>query len=131
MNTHTAPTIADELAPSAVKVTPVSIQIGTRVARTLFVSTFPRYLNVGWFSPIVNFDEEFDASISINPEDPAATLKRLRDQLARLESEAMEEQAAGKVRNPMLETAMGDIEQLRDQLQQGTDRFFKVGIYIT
>lgn len=131
MNTGKSPSLIDQLAPSAVTITPTSIQVGTRVARTVFISTFPRYLNVGWFSPLINLDQQFDTSIVVNPEDSASTLKRLRDQLGRLESQAMEEQAAGKVRDPMLETAIGDIEELRDKLQQGTDKFFKVGIYIT
>jgi len=58
-------------------------------------------------------------------------LKQLRDQLARLEAQVMEESSTGKVRNPILETAIQDIESLRDRLQQGTDRFFELGVYIT
>jgi len=70
-------------------------------------------------------------SIYINPKNTAQVLRQLRDQLARLEAEVMEESASGKVRNPILETAIQDIETLRDKLQQGTDRFFELGIYIT
>lgn len=121
----------EQLAPSAVTVTPTSIQVGARLARTLFLATYPRYLNAGWFSPIINLDRQFDASIYVHPEDTPATLKHLRDQLGRLEAQAIEEQTAGKVRDPALQTAMGDIEHLRDQLQLGTDKFFKVGMYIT
>ena len=32
---------------------------------------------------------------------------------------------------PILETALQDIETLRDQLQQGTEKFFKFGLYMT
>ena len=58
-------------------------------------------------------------------------LKQLRDQLTRLEAQAMEEASKGKVRDPILETAIQDIEMLRDRLQQGTDKFFELGVYIT
>lgn len=119
------------LAPSAFSVSPNHIQVGNQYARTILVATFPRYLHTNWFSPIINLDRVFDVSLYINPRNTAQVLKQLRDQLARLEAEVMEESAAGKVRNPILETAIQDIEALRDKLQQGTDRFFELGIYIT
>lgn len=119
------------LAPSAFKVFPGYIRVGDKYARTIFLATYPRYLHTSWFSPVINLDRVFDISIYINPKNTAQLLKQLRDQLARLEAQVMEETAAGKVRNPILETAIQDIENLRDKLQQGTDRFFELGVYIT
>lgn len=119
------------LAPSALKVTPNYIQVGEKYARTVFMGTYPRFLNAGWFSPIINLDRVLDISIYVIPQDTSDVLKQLRVQLARLEAQIMEEQAAGNVRNPVLETAIGDIEVLRDKLQQGTERFFRVGVYVT
>src|SRR3990167_5113034 len=124
-------TTPEMLAPSALSVTPNYIQIGTKYARTIFLATYPRYLNTSWFSPIINLDRVFDVSIFVLPKNTAEMLRKLRDQLARLESQAMEEASKGKVRNPMLETAMQDIEMLRDMLQQGTEKLFDLGIYIT
>jgi len=123
--------IGDLLAPSAFSVSPNYIQIGGKFARTVFLATYPRYLHTSWFSPIINLDQVFDISIFVLPKNTAAVLKQLRDQLARLQSQAMEESAQGKVRDPILETAMEDIELLRDRLQQGTDKFFELGVYIT
>jgi len=119
------------LAPSAFSVSANHVQIGNKFSRTIFLATYPRFLHTNWFSPIINLDREFDISIYINPKNTAEVLRKLRDQLARLEAEVMEESAAGKVRNPILETAIQDIESLRDRLQQGTDRFFELGIYLT
>jgi len=130
--TESAPkTIDDFLAPSAIDISSGYIQIGNQFARTLFVVTYPRYLNTSWFSPIINLDRPLDVSIFAHPQDTGNILKQLRDRLGRLEAQAMEEQAAGKVRDPVLETAINDIEALRDKLQQGTDRFFELGLYIT
>ena len=123
--------IGDLLAPSAFSVSPNYIQIGGKFARTVFLATYPRYLHTSWFSPIINLDQVFDISIFVLPKNTAAVLKQLRDQLARLQSQAMEESAQGKVRDPIPETAMEDIELLRDRLQQGTDKFFELGVYIT
>lgn len=123
--------IDEFFAPSALKVSPNNIQIGSQYARTIFMATYPRYLHTNWFSPVINLDRVFDLSIYINPKNTSSVLKQLRDQLARLEAQVMEETSAGKVRNPILETAIQDIESLRDKLQQGTDRFFELGVYIT
>jgi len=124
-------TLQDVLAPPAMKIDSNYIQIGERFVRTLFVSTYPRFLNANWLSPIVNLDEVFDIAIYIHPKDTATVLKQLRDQLARLEAQAIEESEKGKVRNPRLETAINDIESLRDSLQQGTEKFFSVGLYLS
>lgn len=127
-----APKLIDDLlAPSAIDIASSHLQIGDTFARTIFVATFPRYLNTNWFSPVVNLDRPLDVSIFVHPEDTANMLRQLRDRLGRLEAQAIEEQAAGKVRDPIMETGMHDIEALRDKLQQGTDRFFRLGVYIT
>lgn len=119
------------LAPSAIKISPNFLQVGDKYARTIFIATYPRFLNANWLSPIVNLDKVLDISIFVTPQSTATMLKQLRDQLTRVQSQLMEEEAAGKVRNPMLETAVGDLESLRDNLQQGTERFFQVGLYVT
>src|SRR3989338_587739 len=127
-----APKKTDELlAPEAFSVSPNYKQVGNKFARTIFLATFPRYLQTNWFYPVLNLDRVLDISIFVLPKNTATVLKQLRDQLARLQSQVMEESSKGKVRDPMLETAMQDIEVLSDKLQQGTDKFFELGIYIT
>ncbi len=123
--------LAELLAPSALAITPNYIQIGEKYARTIFLATYPRYLHTNWFSPVINLDKVFDVSIFIQPKDTATVLKQLRDQLARLQSQQIEEAAKGKVRDPVLETGIGDIERLRDRLQPGHDKFFELGVYIS
>ncbi|OGN15439.1 MAG: conjugal transfer protein TraC [Candidatus Yanofskybacteria bacterium RIFCSPHIGHO2_02_FULL_44_12b] len=118
-------------APSAFNVSPGNLRVGDRYARTIFLTTYPRYLHTSWFSPLINIDRSMDISIYIVPKNTSLVLKQLRDQLARLQAQEMEESAAGKVRNPILETAIQDIETLRDRLQQGIDRFFELGVYVT
>lgn len=123
--------LPEYLAPGAFKIAPSHIQIGDKFARTIFLATYPRYLQTNWFSPVINLDRVFDISIFVLPKNTVAVLKQLRDQLTRFEAQAMEEASKGKVRDPILETAIQDIEVLRDRLQQGTDKFFELGIYIT
>ncbi len=128
---NSTPGLPETIAPAALSVASNNIQIGPKFARTIFLATYPRYLNTNWFSPIINLDRALDIAIFVHPKSTATLLKQLRDQLARLQAQAMEEASKGKVRDPILETAMGDIEVLRDKLQQGTDKFFELGVYIT
>ena len=85
------------LAPSAFKVSPNHIQIGNQYARTVFLATYPRYLHTNWFSPIINTDRVLDVSIYVNPKNTAEILRNLRDQLARLEAQVMEESMAHRI----------------------------------
>ncbi|MFH1769539.1 MAG: ATP-binding protein [Parcubacteria group bacterium] len=123
--------IDEFLAPAGVRLTSTHIQVGDLLARTLFISTFPRYVHTNWFSPIINLDRRFDVAVFVHPKDSGIVLKSLRNKLGKLEAQAMEENAGGNVRDPILETAISDIEGLRDRLQQGTERLFELGVYIT
>ena len=52
--------LKDVLSPSALEVSPTFVRLGAKLARTLFVFSYPRYLHTGWFSPIINLDKIFD-----------------------------------------------------------------------
>ncbi len=119
------------IAPSALQVNPGFLQIGDKYTRTIFVAAYPRYVNANWLSPVINLDRVIDIAMFVNPQPTADVLKKLRDQLTRIQAQLMEEEAAGKIRNPVLQTAAEDIETLRDSLQQGTEKFFQVGLYLT
>src|SRR3990167_932901 len=95
-------TLSEYLAPSAFSIAPSHIQVGDKFARTILLATYPRYLQTNWFSPVINLDRVLDISIFVLPKNTATVLKQLRDRLARLESQVMEETAKGKDRDPML-----------------------------
>lgn len=52
--------LEDIIAPSALEITPKSLNLGDKIARTFFVISYPRYLTDNWFSPIINLDKVFD-----------------------------------------------------------------------
>ncbi|MCL4437486.1 ATP-binding protein [Patescibacteria group bacterium] len=119
------------LAPSGVQVDSNYIKIGDKLAKTLFIFTYPRFLSTGWFEPIINQPSLFDISIYINPIDTGLALKTLKRKVAEVESQLNERMSKGLVRDPVLETAYADIEGLRDSLQQAREKLFSVGVYIT
>lgn len=123
--------LKDILAPSAFRVTSKYLEIDGKFATTVYVTTYPRFLDTNWFAPIVNFDVEFDIGMFIYPQDSAAILKQLRKRITQVSASISMQSEAGKVRDPQLETAYQDIEELRDRLVQGTERFFQFGLYLT
>ncbi len=124
-------TLRDLIAPPAIKLAPSFMQIGGVVSRTYFVITYPRYLSTNWFSPIINMDFAMDIALFIHPIETAEIMKNLRKSATQVQSQIHIEAEDGKIRDPMLETALGDIEGLRDKLQQGTEKFFRFGLYMT
>lgn len=124
-------TIRDLIAPPAIKLSPNTMQIGETLSRTYFVITYPRYLSTNWFSPIINIDFPMDIAIFMHPIDTGEILKNLRKSSTQVQSQIHIESEDGKIRDPILETALQDIEGLRDKLQQGTEKFFRFGLYMT
>lgn len=123
--------LKDILAPASFQVAAKYLQIDGRYCCTVFAVTYPRYLDTNWFAPIINFDLEFDVSMFIYPQDSAAILKQLRKRVTQVSASISMQAEAGKIRDPQLETAYRDIEELRDRLVQGTERFYQYGLYIT
>lgn len=122
---------ADIIAPSALKITPREMNLGDKLVRTFYVISYPRFLSDSWFSPIINLDKVFDVSIFIHPIDTAQLLRQFQKKVAEIESQILSRQEKGMVRDPVLDTAYRDIEQLRDNLQQAQERMFDVGLYLS
>jgi conjugal transfer ATP-binding protein TraC len=123
--------LRDIIAPSALKVNPKNLNLGEKMARTMFVISYPRYLTEEWFSPIIDLDKVFDVSIFVNPIDSSLALKQLQKKLAEVQSQISIKEERGFVRDPILDTAYRDIEALRDSLQQAQEKIFDVGVYMT
>lgn len=123
--------VKDVIAPAALENNPNYLKLGDKYLKTIFIFTYPRYLSSGWFNQSINFPELMDISVFFHPVDTVSALKSLRKKTAQIEAQLMEREEKGLVRDPQLETAIQDIEALRDSLQQARERLFNVGVYIT
>ncbi len=123
--------LKDIIAPSALKISPKELNLGEKVGRTFFVISYPRFLDESWFAPIINLDKVFNVSIFIHPVDTAKILKHFQKKVAEVQSQISRREEKGLVREPSLDTAYQDLEQLRDQLMQAQEHLFDVGVYIT
>ncbi|MHB0978315.1 MAG: VirB4-like conjugal transfer ATPase, CD1110 family [Minisyncoccota bacterium] len=123
--------LKDIIAPSALKITPKEINLGEKILRSYFVISYPRFLSESWFSPIINMDKVFDVSIFVHPIETSKVLRQFQKKVAEVQSQIHTREEKGLVRDPMLDVAYQDLENLRDQLQQAQEKLFDVGLYIT
>jgi len=124
-------TLEDVIAPAGIKISSRSINISGTFARTFFAVSYPRYLNDGWLEPVLNLEKELDVSVIIHPIDTAETLKKFQKKVAEVQSQINTRQEQGLVRDPQLEAAYRNLEELRDKLQQAEEKLFNVGLYVT
>ncbi|MGL4759243.1 MAG: VirB4-like conjugal transfer ATPase, CD1110 family [Patescibacteria group bacterium] len=124
-------TIKDLIAPAGINVKTSLLEIGTKLSRSFFILVYPRVISSGWLEGVVNIDIPLDLSVYIYPKDSSEVLKELKKKVGRIQATLYDNQERGQARDPALETAYQDVEFLRDQIQQGVERFFQVGVYIT
>jgi conjugal transfer ATP-binding protein TraC len=123
--------VSDIIAPASFVVSPNSLQVGSQFTKTLFVFTYPRFLESNWLSPVINFDITMDIGMYIHPLESKDVMSQLKSQVGKLESTMEIQSEKGSPRDPELETAIGDVESLRDVLQRGEVRLFQYGLYFT
>jgi type IV secretory pathway VirB4 component len=123
--------LKDVIAPSALEVLPKALNLGTKIIRSYFVISYPRYLTDNWLSPIINLDKVFDVAIHITPLNTGEVMKTFQRKVAEVESQIMVREEKGLVRDPTLDVAYQDLEDLRDGLIQAQEKMFEVALYIT
>lgn len=123
--------IQDIIAPASFQVFSDYLRLGEKYVRTVFVVTYPRYITVGWFAPILNLNSTLDIAMFFYPVKSAVILKQLKNKAGALEAQIVSDAEKGAARDPLRETALRDIEALRDSLTQGTEKFFQFALYIT
>lgn len=124
-------TLRDLIAPSSIEIHSSHFRLGTKYGRTLYVYGYPRQIYTGWLSPLINIDEVLDISMYVYPVESQVVLNNLRKKVTQLEASMAINMEKGRTRDPGLEAALMDAEELRDQLQVGAERFFRYGLYIT
>ena len=124
-------TLRDLIAPSSLKFESSHFELNGKFGRSFFVLAYPRFLSTNWLSFIIQAEGALDLSMFIYPIDSADILKKLKSKVGEIGSQMSINQEKGMVRDPMLETAYKDVESLRDNLIQGTEKYFRFALYFT
>lgn len=128
---QTTITLKDIISPPSVAVNSDSIIFGKRICKSFFIFSYPRYINTGWLSPIINLSSRMDIAIFIHPIETGPLLRTLRKRVTEVQADISEREEKGLVRDPALETAYQDLESLRERLQTAQERMAKLSVYIT
>lgn len=123
--------VRDLIAPASFQIFPNYLLLGDTYVRTMFVTTYPRYVGIGWGAPVINYNGTIDIGMYFYPIKPEVILKQLKNKVGVLEAQIISDNEKGAPRDPIRETALRDIEQLRDDLTQGIEHFFQFAFYVT
>ena len=123
--------VRDLIAPSSFEIATDHLKLNDRYVRSFFVLTYPQYIETNWLSPVINYDINFDISMFIYPIESDQIMRVLRRKVAEMESSLRINEEKQTVRDPELEIAYQDAEELRDKLQRGIERFFQYALYFT
>ncbi|HLD21391.1 MAG TPA: conjugal transfer protein TraC, partial [Patescibacteria group bacterium] len=123
--------VLDLISPSAMAVESRYVDLGGKLVSTMFVVTYPRYIAVGWFAPIILSNFALDIGMFFYPIRSDIILKQLKNKVGTLEAQISTDREKGAPRDPIRETALRDIEQLRDDLTQGVEKFFQYALYVS
>ena len=110
-------TLRDLIAPASLEFKSTYFIMGTHYCRTLYAYGYPRAIYTGWLSSIINLDEVLDISMFIYPVDTQVVMNNLQRKVTQLEASMDVNAENGKVRDPALQAAYADAEELRDKLQ--------------
>lgn len=121
----------DVIAPGAVEVDFNHVRIDNRYYRTIFVSSYPRFVGINWLSTLINFDASLTVAMYIYPTDGKEILDDLRRKIAEMEAEISTDIQRGRVVNPATQAKLEDALSLQADLVKGEERFFQFGLYVT
>ncbi|PIV90814.1 conjugal transfer protein TraC [Candidatus Gracilibacteria bacterium CG17_big_fil_post_rev_8_21_14_2_50_48_13] len=119
------------IAPDSMQIDFDRVKVSGMHARTFFVYNYPRYIDSNWLSPVINIDATMDISMFVYPIDNNKIMKFLRNKVTQISAQIHMNQERGLVRDPALEAAFQDAEELRDELQRGSEKFFHFSLYYT
>jgi type IV secretory pathway VirB4 component len=124
-------TIKDMISPSSLEIKSNYLKIGDSFTRSFFVYSYPRFIEANWLFQIINLEASLDVSMFIYPFPSDQILKILHKKVGQMHSTIRMYAEKGRTRDPAIETALQDAEELRQSLQRGEEKFFHLGLYFT
>ena len=121
----------DLISPASMEVKTTEIILNDQHVHTLFVYNWPNYIFPNWLSQVINFDAQMDIAQYIYPASSKIIMRMLRKKVAEMRSSIRMLEQRGIVRDPALEAALQDAEELRDLLARGREKLFQFGMYIS
>ena len=123
--------VKDMISPAFMKIMPDKLKINNVFVKTFFVYAYPNFLEWNWLSPIINWDTKFDMSLFVYTIDSTFIQKNLKKRLTQLYSERSINAEKWLLNDPWINAQIQDVEELREKLTRGQEKYFHFGLYIT
>ena len=123
--------LLDFISPASLEFFSNHFRLGIQPARTAYAVSYPREVATGWLGRLISLPDTFDLALHIQPVDTAVIMSNLTKKSAQVQASIDDRQDKGKVRDPELQARIADIEEVRDKLQVGEEKFFRLGFYYT
>jgi conjugal transfer ATP-binding protein TraC len=91
---------------------------------------YPRLVDPGWLTRLIEMNMDFDLSIHINPYTVDTTLKLLENEIKKQKTDIYSMEAEGKIVPQSLIQQHQDTMALLQLVQEGTEKMFDISLYI-
>lgn len=123
------------ILPTTIQVFPSYLRLerdGQReYVRTLALVSYPHTHSPGWFDSIIQVNEpNIDFSIHVKPLPRESARARLSRKALQFRSATLISMRQGRAADPSITKALGDVENLRDNLATGTEQVFAISAFI-
>lgn len=123
---------ASWLAPTDAEVRPRALRLGDSWSRSLFVSSYPRRVAIGWLAPLLRGLEcEVRVAQHILPLPKLLSLSRLRRKIRGFETSLVVDHLRGQRPDRGTEAALGDALALEEQVLVEEERLFQLELFVT
>jgi conjugal transfer ATP-binding protein TraC len=126
-----ATTLPDLLGPESLSVLPDRLDLGGRLARTLVVVGYPRFVEPGWLAPLYAFAGDLRIASHIEPVATTQAMAELGRHVQDLRASLIRSERAAADRDPYTEAALEDAEGLRAGLARSETRLFRIHLLVT
>ena len=117
-------------SPSTIKRHPDYIDIDNKFHRVIAAINFPRVVEPGWLTRLIEMNLDFDLSIHIRPYSIESTITMLENELKKQKTDIYALESEGKIVPQSLIQKHQDTMALLSQIQAGTEKMFDMSLYI-
>jgi len=98
--------------------------------RCIAAVNYPRLVEAGWLTRLIEMNIDFDISIHISPYSIESTIKMLETELKKQKTDLYGLKTEGKIISQSLVQKHEDTKALLEAIQSGTEKMFSMSLYI-
>ena len=118
------------IAPSFWEFKATDFNVSWILWKSYYVQSYPSYIDALWTRDILWFNEKWDMSFLIYPEEDSAIQTMLKNRATQLKAEINESIQKWITLDTEIEQQYRDVEDIRQKLTTREERYFEMGYYI-